>query len=175
MNVFSELLHLLILEVLDKPWSYEKDYELSDRIKNTLAKDTENTYKNVSVHKLEGSNGYLIKYHRNNALEVHHADIEGNSGDSAPIVRSKINPRFYSTMVHHYKEELDKGNPICITTTHQKLADHFHRLTQRLVRNKPNLVVSHKDETIRGALHHSINVTNKPSPIQEEMKDALRK
>lgn len=103
MKSFKEYL----AELFDKPWTKTKDHNLTSKIKE-LHKRGEifkgDQVHNIKAFKLEGDNGHMLSYGRNGALEVHHHDKDGVSGEMHNEAK-KANPRFVATMKQHLEEK----------------------------------------------------------------------
>lgn len=162
MHSFKEFL----LEIFDKPWKSEYNKEASEKLRE-LKKDSGET--GHKIHQLEGNNGHVLTYKKNGFTEIHHIANSGMSGiisnmhsDKEPE-ESGANPRFYSTMIHHAKEHLEKGHGVMIKGP-QHLLKHYRKVADKF---KKDYKVEHHDD-------HTIIRPHKEE-IEEMMKIALKK
>lgn len=153
----------ILNEVFDKPWSYEKDEDMTNRIKKYYSRPewSNHTINNIAAHKLEGNNGHLISIKRDGLLEVHHLDKDENSGvlhkDS-----TNSNPRFYGTMIHHLKTYgLDKGRPVRVSTAADTALDKHHTAIAEKLSKKHDYRLKHNYEDLPIGKFHNIEIHHK--------------
>lgn len=166
-----------LLEMFDKPWHYEKDVVLSDRYKKQMHKDPTwngHSITNVNVHKIEGDNGYLTSYVRNGLLEVHHNDVDGESGKLHKNTE-KPNPKFYSTIIHHYKKYgLNKGRQVRVSAEKDSdLDEHYTSLVSKLAK-KHRYEIEHGEEHLNNGIHlHTMIISPPEHPMTHGLRELI--
>ena len=167
--LFEDIKQILISEMFDKPWSLEKDHDMTEFHK----KDAPEVYKgykitNVNTHKIEGHRGHLLSFQRDGILEAHHIPPGGEvgieHGGNVP------NPRFYSTMIHHLKTNgLDKGRSVRVCTTDERLAHNYRNFISR--KFGATHKVSHYEEHINGHRIFTSHISPKGNPMIKSMQE----
>lgn len=117
-----------LVELFDKPWSAERVKDISDQLNSAKADGKTNHH----FYKLEGENGFLHTFKKDGYTEIHHIAANGMTGIISDISSGKsgANPRFYSTMINHAKQHLEKGHGIKISAP-QHLLKHYRILTNK--------------------------------------------
>ena len=147
-----------LVELFDKPWNKKFDQHTTNLIKQHLA--THPLYKNksfvnVQAHKLEGNNGHLVSYIHKGMLEVHHLDVDGDSGTVKN--HKKINPRFISTFFQHAHEHaLSKGKPVRLSMT-DDIHSSMHGIISKLAK-KHDCSVNHTTSQEGANLVHHLEI-----------------
>ncbi len=125
----------------DEPLKSEYDPEMTKNIQ--FFKQIDPSIKDLSAHKLEGSNGHLVLMHRKGMHEIHHYDENMMSG----YVKKNhhLNTKFIHTIIPHIKNHLDKGEPVRISAPHgSEMADKYKNLIHHISKRYP-LDVHEKD------------------------------
>lgn len=154
-------------EVFDNPWKHEIDHHETEYAKSYMnsvkARNPHEDIIMVRAHKLEGDNGHLISYIRNGAYEVHHLNVNHESGFiSQDASHRKPNPRFYSTMIDMIKKNaLDKSKKARITTDSDELFKRYKSVSRKL-KEKHGYHVEYQDDNFDGKTQKSIIISPRP-------------
>src|ERR1700747_2097517 len=121
-----------LFEIFDKPWGLQEiTHTHLGKVMRKQVKEKTGGDKKFRLYKAEGKNGYILEFHHNGAMEIHHLDEMGDSGVTTKS--SKPNPRFFSTIKHriehHFKTSGESTR--VVGNTKDNMIHTYHRLAQR--------------------------------------------
>ncbi len=93
---------------------------------------------NFKMHKI-GKEGYLIQFDKDGATEVHHVDENLSGGHLKGLAAPSM--KMVSTFKNHIQGLVDSGKKVRIVA-HDKLADGFAKITQRVLSKNPEYKMS---------------------------------